>query len=964
MNMSTILHRGHHTPLVIFCTCLLLVLSCVVQIPPSNGFFVNNCNMRGSLKEPVNLTASCNNRELNTVPQNLPDQTRVLDFSNNKLLNIKKTDFTHLTVLRQLNVSHNLIQDIEDGAFVSLTSLMELNLAYNKLTTISSGCFQNLFNLTLLRLDENNITYITASAFVPLISLVMLNLSGNNLIHIYQAQPAFQLLHIQELYMGRNGFSYFQSSEVSNTSLNLKVLDLSQNLLEVFKMTADIFPQLESLDLAFSKGSIIWDVQDTNYFRNVRTLNLSGTHEKMEPVLQTFNSSLTSLRLYQFREQKVKPLITKACLIKSLRTLHLQLNSMEYISENELKNCTDLEVLDLSENSLINITNMAFRSMTKLTRLSLSRNILDSVPTAIGSVSSLKTLDLSFNSIEVLTCSDFNNLIQLQTLNIYKNPLSSIENCTFQNLINLKTLVISFSRLISVKHCFRMCLQKLEFLDLTQNKLNSIHKGDFGDLQSLTHLLLNDNQISNIEDGAFDGLNKLKVLYLQSNKIPTDSLKASVFSGLVNLKCLMLNSNFFSYSYQHNLIDPPFADLESLETLAIHNQGHKGMTNIPSNFLQGLTSLQEFTAGNLNLNSLDSKTFSHTPRLQSLDLRRNELTTVSPEVFKPLQQLSRLSMSSADLQSLDFLMQANLTEIQYLQVSRNALAVINQTLISSFPKLVFIDLQENTFSCDCSNSWFVDWAQKNNDTQVLNADKLTCNYPSNLRGSKLMALDFESCTVDQGFYYFISTTIFILLIMLSSILHHFLKWQVVYAYYRLLAFLYDSKQQRQNGKSSGFQYDAFISYNTQDELWVMSELIPQVEGEQGWRLCLHHRDFQPGKPIMENIVDGIYRSRKTICVISRHYLESEWCSREIQVASFRLFDEKKDVLILVFLENIPAHQLSPYYRMRKLIKKRTYLSWPKPGEDTRVFWEKLRVALETKGTYEEESLLLSGIRRT
>lgn len=35
---------------------------------------------------------------------------------------------------------------------------------------------------------------------------------------------------------------------------------------------------------------------------------------------------------------------------------------------------------------------------------------------------------------------------------------------------------------------------------------------------------------------------------------------------------------------------------------------------------------------------------------------------------------------------------------------------------------------------------------------------------------------------------------------------------------------------------------------------------------------------------MENITDAIYGSRKTICVISRHYLQSEWCSREIQMA--------------------------------------------------------------------------------
>ncbi|KAK6293023.1 hypothetical protein J4Q44_G00365240 [Coregonus suidteri] len=178
-------------------------------------------------------------------------------------------------------------------------------------------------------------------------------------------------------------------------------------------------------------------------------------------------------------------------------------------------------------------------------------------------------------------------------------------------------------------------------------------------------------------------------------------------------------------------------------------------------------------------------------------------------------------------------------------------------------------------------------------------------------------------------------------------------------YYLFLAYLHDTKRKN---RQTPHQYDAFISYNTHDESWVMRELLPELEGEQGWKLCLHHRDFQPGKPIIENITDAIYRSRKTICVITHRYLESEWCSREIQVASFRLFDEQKDVLILVFLEEIPEHQLSPYHRMRRLVKKRTYLSWPRAGEHTGVFWQKLQVALETRD-WPEENPILTGVER-
>ncbi|KAM9332656.1 toll-like receptor 13 [Pholidichthys leucotaenia] len=113
------------------------------------------------------------------------------------------------------------------------------------------------------------------------------------------------------------------------------------------------------------------------------------------------------------------------------------------------------------------------------------------------------------------------------------------------------------------------------------------------------------------------------------------------------------------------------------------------------------------------------------------------------------------------------------------------------------------------------------------------------------------------------------------------------------------------------------------------------------------------------KPIIDNITDAIYGSRKTICVISRKYLESEWCSREIQAASFRLFDEKKDVLILVFLEDIPTFLLSPFHRMRKMLKKKTYLSWPRATEHPEVFWEKLRQALNTGEDLNQERLQLT-----
>ena len=76
-------------------------------------------------------------------------------------------------------------------------------------------------------------------------------------------------------------------------------------------------------------------------------------------------------------------------------------------------------------------------------------------------------------------------------------------------------------------------------------------------------------------------------------------------------------------------------------------------------------------------------------------------------------------------------------------------------------------------------------------------------------------------------------------------------------------------------------------------------------------------------------------------------------SSGLPVCSFRLFDEQKDVLILVFLEDIPAQQLSPHYQMRRLMKRHTYLSWTQAEQHPGLFWQNLRRALDAPDTDRE-----------
>ncbi|XP_066572597.1 toll-like receptor 13 [Amia ocellicauda] len=945
---------------------LLLVLHSWVWIAPAVGYSIKNCTVHGSLDYTDRLKVLCYNMKFLHVPYKLPQNVRGLDISGNHISQITTKDFQKLANLKVLNASQNFISHVEQGAFQDLVTLQELNLAKNKLTVLSRNLFQGLESLIVLQLGGNNISKIDPGAFRFFKHIRIVNLTSNNLLHLENVQPIIKSPDLQELYVGSNSFLTFQTEDLSDSPLELKLLDLSWNPLQIFNVTTDILPKLEALDLSHSgpNSGLQWALQQKYFLKDVKRLILNGTnvsrHELLS-VLQSLSSSLEDLKLDNYNISVFDDLLKNICLsLPKLKILSLQGNDLSSLQAG-LEPCLVLHELDLSRNKLDNLTSFTLSKNAQLRVLWLSNNQLSATPSAIQNFTSLEILDLSNNKINELKNSDFASLTKLKRLFIVNNLITIISDSMFKDLWSLQELKLGGNNILYIDSPFSSSLGKMEFLELRANKLTSIKNGTFKNLNCLTFLNLVDNQISVIEAGAFKGLVNLTTLLLGSNKITRDTLRTDqVFSGMPSLSELQLFDNYLEFYSSEKLESPPFFLLKSLKRLTFNSQGHDGLRNLPVNFLEGLDSLLELHAGNLNINFLDPNTFSYTPHLSFLDISKNVFNTLDPRVFQSVPNLTEFILSQARQQSFDFLIQANLTRVKILRGRGNELHVINKSLIQSLPALKYLDLQENAFTCDCDNAWFLNWSLHDSYTQVIYVNKFSCSYPSNLRGMKLVDLKVDSCTVDLEFICFISTTTLISFTLLVSFFYHFLRWQVFYAYYLFLAFVYDKKQKGR--PLPRYEYDAFVSYNTHDELWVFRELLPQLEQDQGWKLCLHHRDFEPGRPIIDNIVDGIYKSRKTICLISRHYLESEWCSREIQVASFRLFDEQKDVLILVFLEDIPACQLSPYHRMRKLVKKRTYLAWPKHEQETRTFWQKLSIALDTREEPDEESPILSGLR--
>ncbi|XP_064600959.1 toll-like receptor 2 type-2 [Liolophura sinensis] len=127
-------------------------------------------------------------------------------------------------------------------------------------------------------------------------------------------------------------------------------------------------------------------------------------------------------------------------------------------------------------------------------------------------------------------------------------------------------------------------------------------------------------------------------------------------------------------------------------------------------------------------------------------------------------------------------------------------------------------------------------------------------------------------------------------------------------------------------------YDAFVACTNDEYEWVIRRLRPKLElVENPVRLCVHDRDFIPGKPIHESIVAKMKESRKILLIISLEFLDSTYGPLEIEYAGMKSFEEgRDDVIICVLLEDIPVRQRPR--ALRNLWHKITFLKWSSDPE--------------------------------
>ncbi|XP_061165747.1 toll-like receptor 4 [Saccostrea echinata] len=159
--------------------------------------------------------------------------------------------------------------------------------------------------------------------------------------------------------------------------------------------------------------------------------------------------------------------------------------------------------------------------------------------------------------------------------------------------------------------------------------------------------------------------------------------------------------------------------------------------------------------------------------------------------------------------------------------------------------------------------------------------------------------------------------------------------RIVFRYRWKLRYMYYVAKEKYHGqvfdndiiRKSPYRFDAFISYADKDSSFVFN-ITRKLENEYDLRLCIHHRDFIPGTEIMDNITNAVHCSRRTVCIMTSHFLDSYWCMFELNMARMEAIYSRKgrNVLFLIILEK-NAMKNVPLFLM-DLIESQSYLEYP------------------------------------
>ena len=377
------------------------------------------------------------------------------------------------------------------------------------------------------------------------------------------------------------------------------------------------------------------------------------------------------------------------------------------------------------------------------------------MPTALGRISELKTLDLMDNELRGPIPSELGNLTSLEKLYLSNNKLSGSIPSALGNLSKLDGLLLGGNELRGTIPSTLGSLGNLEGLILDDNELSGGIPPEFGNLKNLETLILEKNNFSGPIPAELGKLTNLEVLYIADNQLrgcvpdslakardnDLDSLglpfcgdvddwvkKPDLFGDaalLLEIRDVLAGSGSLNWSEKVSVMEWEGVRVDSSSNTSRVTEirlGGKGLTGaIPTrlakltdlrllylkdNELRGeipvelgkLTNLKWLSLSDNRLTGSIPKELGHLSNLERLFLRNNKLNGSIPPELGNLKSLEWLYLSHNELHGSIPSVLGGLTKLELLYLSHNKLSGSIPLELERLNRLKSLSLSDNTLS--------------------------------------------------------------------------------------------------------------------------------------------------------------------------------------------------------------------------------------------------------------------------
>jgi len=849
---------------------------------------------------------------------------RALDLAYFDNLEIDKDIFKNSRLIEQINLNRIRGLTLHKDSFENLPLLTHLTLHSCGISSLDKDIFRNQTNIKELSLHGNDLIELPDGIFDNLRNLTKINLGANQLRKL--PNNIFQFNdQIQETILS---FNCFES--------------LPENLFRGKQ-------KLHSFDFRRT-------------LRKSKCINESTDLKLPESMFQ--NSSIREIKFLHINVRSVPTNYLKGC--KELKTIVIQSGNIGTIPRDLFQDTPSIEKIDFVNNKINNIFIGTFRGLNKLSTLRLMYNNISSLdPELFTDTKSLKTLHLSYNNIDDKIGDLFDGIKKIEEVDLSNNRLRKVPDVFVQGFDSLTKLKLSHNSITSFNMEHLSNLTSLSTLDLNANSIS-------GYLEMIDTVPTKTKVVINLSR------NKLKGVILSKNTMDIKNVKLVLSDNPLICDCfatevkelneevqlmkknVIVDQNDFLCGKGKNLQQTSFSELTCSFPSELLNESCPNNCTCKLNRYSRRISV--FCSGQ-SLTQIPPK-LPAIPREADgiiLHLENNLLSNLT----ESLQKSSEGTLSKTDLitelhltgNKLRYVSEKYMPRnLEYLAVDDNNIHHFSNSTIQYFKNKVessnfSLKLGKNPYDCNCNSLELLHFL-KMFYSHVEDYQTLTTKC---LEESKKLLTQNEDdfCPSKSPTISVLLPIVILLIIMFIAILLHifYKETLMIYIFSKSWGKFFFSEDHMDKNKP----YDAFISYSHHDSEFAEMKLLPGLESEENpkehqYKCLIHTRDWNVGEMISDQIIESVDRSRRTIIVLTKGYIQSMWSKLEFRAAHRKAMKENTQrVIIILHGDKLTKGDLDE--DLQKYISSNTYIDSKDPW-----FWRKLRYALPKKSRKQKEKI--------